>query len=58
MFEAVCIGDAEDSIKVEEAIDTKFEIPEDISFPPIKNEDESCSDSLHTVQDGGSRNKR
>jgi hypothetical protein len=31
---------AEVSIKVEDAIDTKYEIPEAISFPPVKKEDE------------------
>ena len=33
-------GTEEVSIKVEEAIDTMDEIPEAISFPPIKNEHE------------------
>ena len=33
-------GTAEVSIKVEEASDTNNEIPEAISFPPVKNEDE------------------
>ena len=33
-------GAAEDSIKVEEAIDTRGEIPEAVSFPPINTEPE------------------
>jgi hypothetical protein len=33
-------GTEEVSIKVEEAIGIKVEIPEDISFPPIKTEPE------------------
>jgi len=33
-------GTEEESIKVEEAIDTNGEIPEAISFPPIKTEPE------------------
>jgi len=33
-------GTEEDSIKVEEAIDTRGEIPEALSFPPIKTEHE------------------
>ena len=33
-------GTEEDSIKVEEATDTSGEIPEPISFPPIKTEPE------------------
>ena len=38
---AVCDGGGteEVSIKVEEAIDTKDEIPEAISFPPLKTEE-------------------
>jgi hypothetical protein len=33
-------GTEEDSIKIEEAMDTRGEIPEAIRFPPIKTEHE------------------